>query len=902
MNKFSSLISLLAVLFLPLFAGCGGGSGGGSSGGGSGGPSFNDPAHFLVLPGVMEAIEETEDAGYPLILFEQEDMSFPFIEGDYEYTGTQVLPDYGEISPGTLSWTNQTVNGFIETSFEDYLSFASGVSSIGEIIRGNGNLFTVYSLIDVKADLGGGAIGHAEVAVIFDGEVDEVHYDGTIDATLVSVITKNFTPQYWEVEGATQLITFTPLTSSNSTVQFSVASSSVDEDEYVHQIHVTCSNTLSGDVECDLVDSGTGSATPGYDYAHVPTYHFNFAAGSPDPITLPFNLYIYDDSVDESAETVRLSLTNLSGDAVFGSNAEHTVSIIDDDNTDQAVVEFTVTSSSVSEDVFEHLVEITCSNTLNGEVQCHLVDAETGTATPGLDYIGFSNQLVIFPGGSSTPVTRPFILWLYDDALVESTETVDVFLTNLSGDAVFGSNTEHTVSILDNDGGSGDIVKDEQKISATQGGFSGQLGVGDRFGSSVTSIGDLNNDGITDLAVGAHRDEDGGYNRGAVWVLFMNSNGTVKYEQKISDTQGGFSGQLDNSDLFGSSVTSIGDLNNDGITDLAVGAPEDDDGYDTAGAIWILFMNSNGTVNYHQKISNLDGGLSGLLHAGDLFGISATSIGDLNNDGIPDLAVGAWGDDDGDYNRGAVWVLFMNSNGTVKYEQKISDTQGGFSGQLDNVDLFGGSVASLGDLNNDGITDLAVGAPGNDDGASYKGFGAVWILFLNSNGTVKYEQKISDTQGGFSGQLDQYDYFGGSVASLGDLNNDGTTALAAGAPRDDDGYGDAGAAWILFLNSNGTVKHEQKINATYGGFSGKLDYEDEFGYCAAPIGDLNNDGITDLAVGAHKDDDGNGDAGAVWILFLEPTQGPLGDGESDSEESGLEGFNLGLYLKSAISR
>ena len=67
------------------------------------------------------------------------------------------------------------------------------------------------------------------------------------------------------------------------------------------------------------------------------------------------------------------------------------------------------------------------------------------------------------------------------------------------------------------------------------------------------------------MAVGAHGDDDGGSDRGAVWILFLNSDGTVKAHQKISDTSGGFTGTLDNSDCFGESVASLGDLDGDGV-------------------------------------------------------------------------------------------------------------------------------------------------------------------------------------------------------------------------------------------------------------------------------------------------------------------------------------------------
>ncbi|MCH7720800.1 MAG: FG-GAP repeat protein, partial [Planctomycetes bacterium] len=215
-------------------------------------------------------------------------------------------------------------------------------------------------------------------------------------------------------------------------------------------------------------------------------------------------------------------------------------------------------------------------------------------------------------------------------------------------------------------------ILSHQKISDTAGGFTGILDDGDVLGWAVGSLGDLDGDGVIDLAVGAPRDDDGGNGRGAVYILFLNADGTVKAEQKISDTEGGFNGRLDDVDAFGTSVASLGDLDADGVGDLAVGAYLDDDGGNDRGAVWVLFLNTDGTVKSHQKISDTEGGFTGILDDSDVLGFSVASLGDLDGDGVADLAVGAFGDDDGGFSRGAVWVLFLNTDGTVKLHQKIS--------------------------------------------------------------------------------------------------------------------------------------------------------------------------------------------------------------------------------------
>ncbi len=412
------------------------------------------------------------------------------------------------------------------------------------------------------------------------------------------------------------------------------------------------------------------------------------------------------------------------------------------------------------------------------------------------------------------------------------------------------------------------IVSAHQKIGDGSGGFpAGILQDYHEFGHRLTSIGDIDGDGFPDLAVGA-KDDDGGLNCGAVWILFLNPDGTVRDRQKISNLEGNLGGTLQPGDGFCGDLASLGDLDRDGTNDLAVGVVGRDIAGLECGSVWVLFLNPDGTVKRHQEISNGLAGFPVLLDHGDTFGHDMAAIGDLDGDGTIDLAVGAPRDDDGGTDHGAVWVLFLGSDGTVDRYQKISDTEGSFTATFTTENIFGTSLAPLGDLDGDGVLDLAVGAVHSNDIDSIHG--AMYILFLNADGTVKHYQKISDTEGGFSGILDLGDRFGNASISPGDLDGDLIADLVVGSQHDDDGGTDRGCLWVLYLNPDGTVKSHGKISNISGGFAGALADSVKFGCSVTSLGDLNGDGMADLAVGAFGDDEiGGHDKGAAWVLFLE---------------------------------
>jgi hypothetical protein len=446
--------------------------------------------------------------------------------------------------------------------------------------------------------------------------------------------------------------------------------------------------------------------------------------------------------------------------------------------------------------------------------------------------------------------------------------STDPAAANPTGAAADGEVEDYRVSVMKPNSGVPDHSKTVKIASSTSGGPT--LSDFDQFGGSLASVGDIDGDGVTDLAAGAILDDTGGMNRGAVYVLFMNTDGTVKSSQKIASGTGG-GPTLNNGDRFGRTLASLGDLDGDGVPDLAVGADLDDTGGSNRGAVYVLFMNSNGTVKSSQKIATGTGGGPTLVDS-DRLGSSLTSLGDFDGDGLSDLAAGADGDNTAGIDRGAVHLLLLNADGTVKSSQKIASGLGG-GPTLADSDRFGRSLTSLRDVDGDGVTDLAVGAVGDDTGGTDRG--AVHMLLMNADGTVKDSQKIASGANG-GPTLSNGDAFGSSAGSLGDLDGDGVTDLAVGAFYDNTGGSDRGAVHVLFLSSDGTVKRAQKIASNTGG-GPTLGDNSSFGSSLAFLGDLDGDGIGDMAVGAEREDTGGTNRGAVHVFFLAQPHLDFGD-------------------------
>ncbi|MFA6028179.1 MAG: integrin alpha, partial [Patescibacteria group bacterium] len=309
--------------------------------------------------------------------------------------------------------------------------------------------------------------------------------------------------------------------------------------------------------------------------------------------------------------------------------------------------------------------------------------------------------------------------------------------------------------------------------------FTGEV-LADRAGISVSSAGDVNNDGFEDVLVGASSNSDAGAFAGAAYLIYGQA---AQLTSASLSTAVEFTGEAAG-DNAGISVSSAGDVNGDGYDDILIGASGNDDGGDSAGATYLI---------YGQAASLTSASLSTAVEfsgeaATDLSGDSISLAGDVNGDGYDDILIGAYNNDNGGSNAGAAYLIY----GQAAQLTSVSlSTAVEFTGEAAG-DYAGDSVSSAGDVNNDGYDDIITGAYGNDDGGSVAG--ATYLIYGQQAALASVSlSTIIEFTGEAAGDISGF-----SVSSAGDVNNDGYDDIITGAYGNDDGGSMAGAAFLVY--------------------------------------------------------------------------------------------------------
>ena len=334
------------------------------------------------------------------------------------------------------------------------------------------------------------------------------------------------------------------------------------------------------------------------------------------------------------------------------------------------------------------------------------------------------------------------------------------------------------------------------------------------FGNNVSSAGDVNGDGYSDIIVGAHRYDNGEVDEGRVFVFYGSASGfpaTVNWTAESNQRNA----------QFGRCVSGAGDVNGDGYSDVIIMG---------SGHVFVYYGGATGlsaNANWSAACNP----------SSSPYDRTVSSAGDVNGDGYSDVIVGEFG-----YNHnqgvsvyyGSAAGLSATANWTIASDQAEAH--------------FGCSVSGAGDVNGDGYSDVIVGSSYYDNGQNSEGrafvyYGSATGLSANANWTAESNQYGA--------------YFGSNVSGAGDVNGDGYSDVIVGSPKYDNGEDDEGRAFVYYGSATGL-----SANANWTAESNQI--MGYFGNSVSAAGDVNGDGYADIIVGAYRD---NINQGNIFVYF-----------------------------------
>ncbi len=407
----------------------------------------------------------------------------------------------------------------------------------------------------------------------------------------------------------------------------------------------------------------------------------------------------------------------------------------------------------------------------------------------------------------------------------------------------------------------------DTSLSGVDASFVGEAG-GDAAGYSIAGGGDLDGDGYDDIVIAAPNNDAAGSHSGKVYIWFGAPTGWAP-DTQLATAPSHLVGEYPD-DLAGFCVDLAQDVNGDSLDDLLVGAPWNGDAANEAGKAYLFFGASRA---YWPAAMGMETASASFLgtQQGDLAGHSCAGIGDVNSDGLGDIALSA-PFYVSNSNVGIAHVIHGKTSGWTT-NQALSTSDASFVGE-DLGDQAGWALAGGGDFDDDGFHDLLIGAPMNgefgSDGAGQfyivRGSQYSWSTYTNLSASDASILPESHTE-----------ELGWSLSEAGDHNGDGIADFAVGSPETLAG-GTAEGAVRLFLGGAVVWAMDGPAANAHIRFTGEAN-GDAAGYSIAGIPDANGDGASELLVGAPLSGQSGTDSGKVYLALGEPCVGSDDDGD-----------------------